>query len=152
MELRRWQWCMSPCMVALVFCFLTAFSAYGADEGDPGSPREDHPAAAGPDRAQQKALKQLQGEVEAMKGRAATPTEDADNGFRGMCGSWPRPCLKKRRSRCRVKARLTVKLYGQVNKAVLYSNDGDKGNTYLVDNDNSSTRMGCWDHQSQRSL
>lgn len=36
----------------------------------------------------------------------------------------------------------TVTLYGHVDKAVLYSNDGDTGNLYLVDNDNSSTRLG----------
>ena len=36
----------------------------------------------------------------------------------------------------------TVKLYGQINKAVLFSDDGDGADTYLVDNDNSSTRLG----------
>ena len=36
----------------------------------------------------------------------------------------------------------SIKLYGQVNKAVLFSDDGDDTNTYLVDNDNSSTRVG----------
>jgi len=35
-----------------------------------------------------------------------------------------------------------LKLYGQVNKAVLFGDDGDDNNTYLVDNDNSSTRVG----------
>ena len=38
--------------------------------------------------------------------------------------------------------KLNIKLYGQVNKAVLFSDDGNNGNTYLVDNDNSSTRIG----------
>lgn len=35
-----------------------------------------------------------------------------------------------------------IKIYGQVNKAVLYSDDGDTGRGYIVDNDNSSTRFG----------
>ena len=35
-----------------------------------------------------------------------------------------------------------IKSYGHVNKAVLYSDDGDKGRGYIVDNDNSSTRFG----------
>lgn len=38
--------------------------------------------------------------------------------------------------------KVQVDLYGQVNRAVLYSDDGNKGNWYFVDNDNSSTRVG----------
>jgi hypothetical protein len=38
--------------------------------------------------------------------------------------------------------KIKVLFYGQVNRAVLYSNDGDKGDWYFVDNDNSSTRFG----------
>lgn len=35
-----------------------------------------------------------------------------------------------------------VTLYGQVNRAGLWTNDGDSSEFYFVDNDNSSTRMG----------
>jgi hypothetical protein len=35
-----------------------------------------------------------------------------------------------------------LKLYGQVDRAFLYANDGDKGKLYFVDNKNSSTRFG----------
>ena len=35
-----------------------------------------------------------------------------------------------------------VTLYGHVNKAVLFSDDGHSSDLYLVDNDNSSTRLG----------
>jgi hypothetical protein len=38
--------------------------------------------------------------------------------------------------------KIKLLFYGQVNRAVLYSNDGDKGYWYFVDNDNSSTRIG----------
>ena len=38
--------------------------------------------------------------------------------------------------------KVNVKLYGQVNRAALYADDGDKGRWYFVDNDNSSTRVG----------
>ena len=38
--------------------------------------------------------------------------------------------------------KIKLLFYGQVNRAILYSNDGDKGYWYLVDNDNSSTRIG----------
>jgi len=40
------------------------------------------------------------------------------------------------------KDNLSVKLYGQVNRAILYANDGNNDNFYNVDNDNSSTRIG----------
>jgi hypothetical protein len=38
--------------------------------------------------------------------------------------------------------KVKVILYGQVNRAVLYSHDGENDNWYFVDNDNSSTRIG----------
>ena len=38
--------------------------------------------------------------------------------------------------------KVSLQLYGQVNRAVLYSNDGNDDYFYHVDNDNSSTRIG----------
>jgi hypothetical protein len=38
--------------------------------------------------------------------------------------------------------KVNVKLYGQLNRGVLVVDDGDSTNTYQVDNDNSSTRLG----------
>ena len=38
--------------------------------------------------------------------------------------------------------KVSVQLYGQVNRAVLYTDDGDDDYFYHVDNDNSSTRIG----------
>ncbi|MDG5469321.1 porin [Deltaproteobacteria bacterium IMCC39524] len=38
--------------------------------------------------------------------------------------------------------KVSVKLYGQLNRGVLLVDDGDSTNTYQVDNDNSSTRVG----------
>lgn len=38
--------------------------------------------------------------------------------------------------------KVSVKLYGQVNRALLYSNDGNSSDYYFVDNDNSSSRIG----------
>lgn len=40
------------------------------------------------------------------------------------------------------KADVNVELYGQVNRAVLFADNDDSSDTYFVDNDNSSTRMG----------
>lgn len=36
----------------------------------------------------------------------------------------------------------SVELYGQVNRALLYADDGDEGSLFHVDNSNSSTRVG----------
>jgi hypothetical protein len=38
--------------------------------------------------------------------------------------------------------KVSLTIYGQVNRAALYANDGDEGNWFFVDNDNSSTRIG----------
>lgn len=40
------------------------------------------------------------------------------------------------------KADVNVELYGQVNRAVLWADNDDSSDTYFVDNDNSSSRMG----------
>jgi uncharacterized coiled-coil protein SlyX len=128
----------------LVFCFLTALSAYGADQATLDRLEKIIQQQQAQIEAQQKALEQLQGEVEALKGRAATPTEDAaptlvSEDERVLAEAVPE---EQKGSVLSGDSKAKVKLYGQVNKAVLYSNDGDKGNTYLVDNDNSSTRIG----------
>lgn len=39
-------------------------------------------------------------------------------------------------------ADMKVKLYGQVNRALLWADDGNQSKTYFVDNSNSSTRFG----------
>jgi len=38
--------------------------------------------------------------------------------------------------------KINVQLYGHLNKALLYSDDGNEDNLYVVDNSNSSTRIG----------
>ena len=84
--------------------------------------------------AQQKALEQLQGEVQTLKGQTATaPVAVAAP----VAAATDSPVAVKPGN-----PKANLKLYGQVNKAVLFSDDGNSGNTYLVDNDNSSTRIG----------
>lgn len=39
--------------------------------------------------------------------------------------------------------KVNLDIYGQVNRAVLYTHDGDAGEFYSVDNDSSSTRIGA---------
>lgn len=38
--------------------------------------------------------------------------------------------------------KIALKMYGQINRAVMYADDGDTGEWYHVDNDHSSTRLG----------
>lgn len=38
--------------------------------------------------------------------------------------------------------KVSVQLYGQIDRALLWANDGDTGKLYIVDNKNSSTRFG----------
>ncbi len=38
--------------------------------------------------------------------------------------------------------KINVQLYGHLNKALLYANDGNEDNLFVVDNSNSSTRLG----------
>jgi len=77
---------------------------------------------------QQKTLEDLQNQVEALKDRPGQTAVESSGG---------RPAaVEPGNSKAR------IKLYGQVNKAVLFSDDGNDTDTYLVDNDNSSTRVG----------
>lgn len=38
--------------------------------------------------------------------------------------------------------KISVNLYGQINRAIMHADDGKESNTFHVDNDNSSTRIG----------
>ena len=128
MGLRRWRVSLMLLVVIPVLCFMTAFPAYAADNETLDRLEKIIKQQQAQIEAQQKTLEQLQGEVEALKGQTAAATVKAATD-----------------SPTAVKAgnpKGSVKIYGQVNKAVLYSNDGDNGDVYLVDNDNSSTRVG----------
>ena len=128
MGLRRWSVWLKLYVVALVFSFMTTFPAYAADNETLDRLERIIKQQQAQIEAQQKTLEQLQGEVEVLKGQTAAATVKAatDSPMAVKAGN----------------PKGSVQIYGQVNKAVLYSNDGDKGNFYLVDNDNSSTRVG----------
>ena len=132
MGLRRWRVCLKLLLVALVFCFLTVFSAYGADKETLDRLEKIIKQQQAQIEAQQKALEQLQGEVQALKGQTAMAPAAAP-----VAAATDSPVTVKPGN-----PKANLKLYGQVNKAVLFSDDGNNSNTYLVDNDNSSTRIG----------
>lgn len=116
--------------VALVY-LLSAACAYAADQETLDRLEKIIKQQQAQIEAQQKTLEQLQGELESLKGRVAAPAEKTDKAVSQA------PATVKTGN-----PKANLKLYGQVNKAVLFSNDGDDSNTYLVDNDNSSTRVG----------
>ena len=144
MVVRRWKVCTKPGVVAFALYFLSALSAYGADQATLDRLEKIIQQQQAQIEAQQKALEQLQGEVEALKGRAATAAEEASPTMVSEDEKALAEAVSEEKKGAVVagESKAKVKLYGQVNKAVLYSNDGDKGSTYLVDNDNSSTRIG----------
>ena len=139
MGLRRWRVCLKFLLVALVFCLLTAFSAYGADKETLDRLEKIIQQQQEQIAAQQKALEQLQGEVEALKDQTATAPTMVSEEKRVLAEAVSE---EQKGAVLSGDSKAEVKLYGQVNKAVLFSDDGDSGNTYLVDNDSSSTRIG----------
>jgi hypothetical protein len=71
--------------------------------------------------------KQVEALSEAQKKAATKPT---------VAAVQPGPLVKSGNDK------VSVKLYGQLNRGALYADDGDKGRWSFVDNDNSSTRIG----------
>jgi len=138
MGLRKWSVFMKFFGVLLVFCFMTAFSAYGADKETLDRLEKIIQQQQEQIAAQQKALEQLQGEVEALKGASAEERTEVSEERQ----VYAEAVSEEQKGAVVSDSKLNIKLYGQVNKAVLFSNDGNSGNTYLVDNDNSSTRIG----------
>lgn len=80
--------------------------------------------------AQAKAIKALQEKVGEIK------TQPMETKQASVYTEAPKGLIKSRIKNA------DVTLYGQVNRGVLYVDDGDDTNFYQVDNDNSSTRIG----------
>jgi hypothetical protein len=120
--MNKWSVWTKVFVIALIGCGLTTFSAHAAEQ-------ETLERLEKLIRQQQARIEALQEQVDALKGRQAGPT--------------PAPTASGTSTAVKPGSpKANVTIYGQVNKAVLYANDGHEDNTYLVDNDNSSTRMG----------
>jgi len=76
--------------------------------------------------AQNNAIEKLQQQVDALTKTAQPP----------VAVSAPPGVVQSRGDK------VSVKLYGQVNRAFLYSDDGNSSDYYFVDNDHSSSRIG----------
>ena len=128
MAFNRLRFVIMLVSMVIAVCLMTAVSVYGVDQDTLDRLERIIKQQQTQIEAQQKALEELQGQVEALKGQTAAATVKA---------ATDSPAAVKTGN-----PKANIKIYGQVNKAVLYSADGDDKNLYLVDNDNSSTRVG----------
>ena len=128
MAMRRWRLVLCMAVVAIVSNFMASLPAFGADQETLDRLEKIIRQQQTQIEAQQKALDDLQQQVEALKGQTAKATVKA---------ATDSPAAVKTGN-----PKASIKVYGQVNKAVLYSDDGHNEDLYLVDNDNSSTRIG----------
>ncbi len=86
--------------------------------------------------AQAKALEKLQQQVEALSEKAVQEATEAAKAEVAKA-SVPPDVLRTKGG-----DKVSVQLYGQVNRAFLAADDGDSSDYYFVDNDNSSSRIG----------
>jgi len=128
MVMEKLRFVIKRVSAVVAVCLVTAVSVYGADKDTLDRLERIIKQQQAQIEAQQKALEELQVQVEALKGQTAAATVKA---------ATDSPAAVKTGN-----PKANIKIYGQVNKAVLYSDDGDDTNLYLVDNDNSSTRVG----------
>lgn len=81
--------------------------------------------------AQARAIEELKKRLEAL-----TRAEEAGPSPPVVSSAEPAPVVKSGNDK------VSVKLYGQINRAALYADDGNEDNWYFVDNVNSTTRVG----------
>jgi predicted porin len=86
--------------------------------------------------AQAKALEKLQQQVEAL---SATAVQEATAAAKAEVA---RAAVPPDVLRTKGGDKVSLQLYGQVNRAFLAADDGDSSDYYFVDNDNSSSRVG----------
>jgi len=128
MARRKWRLVLCVAAAVLVSGFMVSSPVLGADQETLDRLEKIIRQQQSQIEEQQKALEDLQEQVEVLKGQTAKATVKA---------ATDSPAAVKTGN-----PKASVKVYGQVNKAVLYSNDGNDEDLYLVDNDNSSTRIG----------
>jgi len=128
MARRKWRLVLCVAAAVLVSGFMVSSPVLGADQETLDRLEKIIQQQQSQIEEQQKALEDLQEQVEVLKGQTAKATVKA---------ATDSPAAVKTGN-----PKASVKVYGQVNKAVLYSNDGNDEDLYLVDNDNSSTRIG----------
>jgi hypothetical protein len=93
--------------------------------------------------AQAKAIEKLQQQVGTMKEEAVKEaTEAARTEFATAVADPARSPARGKDMVTHANDKLSLQIYGQVNRGGLFADDGDSSDYYFVDNDNSSSRFG----------
>jgi hypothetical protein len=120
---------------ALALVFFISGAAWAADEATLQRMEEIIQKQQAQIEAQARAIEKLQQQVEALG--ASAVREATVPPKQETAKSEVPPSVVKASS-----DKMSLKLYGQVNKAFLASDDGNTRDSYIVDNDNSSSRVG----------
>jgi hypothetical protein len=133
----RFRWLRGMAWVLVVGCLLLiAGPAAAVDEAMLKRMEELIQKQQAQIEAQARAIEQLQKQVGTMTETAVEEAKEAAKAEVARTGTAPDAVTNK------LGGKVTVQVYGQVNKAFLASDDGNTSDHYFVDNDNSSSRLG----------
>jgi cell division protein FtsB len=136
--LSKMRWMRSFVVVTLVVCFMVlgmVGSASAVDEKMLERMEQLIKQQQAQIEAQAKALEKLQQQVESLSESAV---KEATEAAKAEVAKSTVPANVVSSKNDKVK----VQIYGQINQAFLTADDGDSSDYYVVDNDNSSSRMG----------
>ena len=88
--------------------------------------------------AQARAIEKLQEQVGTLSEDAVREATQAAKAEVAKSGAVPPAVVRNQNG-----DKVALKLYGHMNRAYLFADDGDSSDSYFVDNDNSSSRMGA---------
>jgi hypothetical protein len=133
----RFRWLRGIAWILIVGCLLLfAGPAAAVDEAMLKRMEELIQKQQAQIEAQARAIEKLQQQVGTMSETAVEEAREAAKAEVAKTGTAPDAVTNS------LSGKATVKIYGQVNKAFLASDDGNTSEHYFVDNDNSSSRMG----------
>ena len=87
--------------------------------------------------AQARAIEKMQKQIGEISSKAVEEATAAAKSEMAKAGGAPPDVVRNTNG-----DKVALKIYGQVNRAFLFADDGDSSDYYFVDNDNSSSRMG----------
>ncbi len=87
--------------------------------------------------AQSRAIEELQKQVGTLSEDAVREATEAAKAEVARTGAVPPDVVRNKNG-----DKLALQIYGHVNRAYLWSHDGENSDSYFVDNDSSSSRMG----------
>ena len=135
-ELRWLRSCLVVGLTTICLVFSVAGSAGAVDEKMLERMEQVIKQQQAQIEAQAKALEKLQKQVEALQESAVKEATEAAREEVAKASTRPDVVVNKGGEK------VALKIYGQVNRAALISDDGDSSDYYFVDNSNSSSRVG----------